>query len=164
MDEQMKQRMVALGNDPTIHDPEALAELIKGMSGRIMELIKEVAKRDALIVACRALVELHDPDCGLAASMGAILSAMIPQQSTVKSFGVETAQTPAGYMARSVDMASGESILEVGPHADREAAAKACFDATTQKLGIEPSRITDLSGELAQPVQAAMGKPSGTMH
>lgn len=172
----IEERAAALGQDPTIHDPEALRYLIECAALVTKDLRGELAMRDALIQSCIKLADTHAGQCGVTDTIAQLLRAC---PSTVPAANVEiinpelinpdnahlikgqTAKTADGkWMARAVVMGTGQVIAEVGPEPTREAAQQALHEAIIASGAVE----VDINDQLDAAIAAAMGRQSGAVH
>lgn len=166
-DEKMQKRILAVGRDPSIHDPEALEYLLRGMSATVAELSRALSARDATIQGCHRLAAAHAAECGVTAMIATLLSVFVnggPIQAPTgfEPFLVKTRRGPDGnHIGFTENIATGEVIAEGPSMADPDAAARAAAEKTAEKLGFDLQEAAEVD---MRPVNAMRPHKTGTMH
>lgn len=160
--------------NPDLHDPDALRFLMKGFTEKTVDLVRELAMRDAVIAAVRRLADGHRGTCGVTDAIGMVLSQDISSIKSVQVTSipltasgftmpdgdgarVQSREDATGHYARAVSIKDRRVLAEVGPLPSHHEAIAAVNLQALEALGFtdgEPS-------ELSEAVRAAMGQRSG---
>jgi len=188
----IEERAQALAMNPELHDPDALKYLMKGFAQKTLDLVREVAMRDAVIGTCRRLAESHAGQCGITDAIGMMLSqklgssmhvnvtaiAMTDQGFTMpdgEGCQIATREDDKGHYARAVSTKDARILAEVGPYASKGEAIHHAHVKVLEALGFEdavpvgPGSASMAPGptDIVEAVRAAMAGqrgPGGTVH
>lgn len=187
----IEERAQALAMNPEIHDPEALRFIMRGFAAKTLDLVRELALRDAVITTCRRLAESHVGQCGITDAIGLVLSQKLgdglqvqltPIAMTDKGFkmpdgegcDIYTREDEKGHYARATSTKDGRVLAEVGPYPAKSEAIHNVHVKVLEALGFEDAVPVGTGGstapgpsDITEAVRAAMmgrAGPGGTVH
>jgi hypothetical protein len=176
------ERAKKLANNPEIHDPEALRFLLDGFAAKTLDLVRELATRDALIETCKALANSHQGACGITDAIAIVLNQRLSSEVvkvtqipiTEKGFNlpngegvvIEGRTDVRGHWARALSIKDGREVARVGPFPDAEQATEAIQRASLEVLlgSVVGGSKSDAPG-VGDLIRMAMGRRSdGQVH
>lgn len=183
----IEERAQALAMNPDLHDPEALRFMMKGFAQKTLDLVREVAMRDAVISACRRLAECHAGECGITDAIGMVLSQKLGNVMNVhvtaipvtdqgfempdgEGCNIETRSDDKGHYARAKSTKDGRVLASVGPYPSKAEATHNVHLKALEALGFQDVApgASSAQSDLAEAVRAAMmGQrpgPGGSVH
>lgn len=173
----IEERAQALAMNPDLHDPEALRFLMQGFTQKTLDLVRELAMRDAVISAVRRLADGHRGTCGVTDAIGMVLSQDISSMASVqitaiplssKGFTmpdgegaqVQSREDAKGHYARAVSLRDRRVLAEVGPFPSHQEAIQAVNLQALEALGFRDgaSAAGPSGADFAEALRAAMGQ------